>query len=511
MNARLLLTPVLALALAASAAPAQDRIDQGEAAINVMRPIVELLEPAENVPPALLVPEGMTVVRGVRLREDLLRSLAPGQEFTVTPEPGVVISCIVSEARRATDRYSTVVGFAGDDSQGDVLFSTYEDATAMILSVPSQRLRYRLQFAGGGLYQVWKIDEASLAPEAPPLQAPPELPRILEPDDDDYLPPEALEPGFGERVGGGCTGGTPILDQMVVYTPAARDAMGGDSAIRAEAAIAVEALNTAFSSSAMSTRARLIYCNVIAYTEGADQGVDLDRLRNTTDGFMVQVHTIRDAVNADMVILYNNQGTGNGYCPGGTPTYSGSPFCTSAWWRAAATFTHAHEVGHNMGGGHNVADGGACGPSYGVGWRFTGTDSNGYCTVLAYPTGFYTRVLRWSNPNISYQGTPTGVAIGLPNEAFNARVLIDNDDTIEGFELTRFDMYVEIGPAPFIEIGTYAFPYNTLAEGVAAISVPSTGAAESPTLYLRNSTLVNLTISKEMTIIPCGGAVTIGN
>lgn len=511
MNTPIRCSAALALMLAASATSAQIVFDPAENIAGQAALPVELFEPAENVPAAAFVPEGFSVVQGIRLRADLLRSLAPGQEFTISPEPGVSIRCIVSDARKAAERTAVVVGLAGDDAAGSVLFSTYEDATAMVLSVPSQRLRYRLQFAGNGLYQVWKADESVLAPEAPPLQAPPELPRVVEIDDDDYLPPEELEDQFGERVGGGCTGGTIILDQMVVYTPAARDAMGGDSAIRAEAALAVEVLNTACANSSMSTRARLVYCSLINYTEGVDQDTDLTRLRDTNDGFMDGVHTTRDNVNADMVILYNNQGSGIGYCPGGAPTYTGSPFCTAAWWRAAATYTHAHENGHNLGAGHNVADGGACGPSYGVGWRFTGNDSNGYCTVVAYPTGFYTRVLHFSNPNISYQGTPTGIAIGQPNEAFNTRVIIDNDNTVEDFELTRFDIYVDIGSAPIVEIGTYAFPYNTLAEGIAAITVPSTGAAESPTLYIRNDTGVNLTITKEMTIVACGGAVTIGS
>ncbi len=512
MNTRRLLRPALIAVLLSSAAFAQEQIVPDGPGINFAAPIVELFEPADNVPAAQMVPTGFTVVQGIRLRNDLLSRLAPGKQFTITPEPGVVISCIVSEIRGSADRNRVVVGLAGQDSAGHVHFSTHEDATAMLLDVPALKLRYRLQFAGGGLYQVWKIDESQFPPEeCPGHGVVPELPRVLEPDDDDYIPPEAMEPDFGERVGGGCTAGTPILDHMVVYTAAARDAMGGTSAIRAEAALAVELMNTACANSAISTRARLVYCNLITYTEGVDQDEDLDRLRGTSDGYMDSVHSTRDTVNADMVILYNNQGSGLGYCPGGTPSYAGSPFCTAAWWRAAATYTHAHEVGHNLGCGHNTADGGACGPAYGVGWRWTGNDSNGYCSVMAYGTSFYSRVLHYSNPSVTYQGVATGVTIGLANQAHNTRVITDNDNTVEGFELTRYDIYVDIGSSPLVEIGTYAFPYNTLIEGVNAIDVPNTGAAEPPTLYLRNSTTVNLTISKEMTIVPCGGAVTIGN
>lgn len=514
MSIRHFFLAALGLTIYATAAQSQpgDAEEPPEQPAEAM-PIVELFEPAADVPRAGVIPQGCTVVHGVRMPIDLHAVLVPGRRFTLTPEPGVVISCVVATARQDMEHTLVITARTEDDPQGTVVFAMYDSAVATVLSVPSLRLRYRLHYMGNGDYQVWRLDEAALPPEAPPLAAPPGPPMVRLPGDDDWQPDDKWEPpddGSEPREGGGCTGSTPILDHLVVYTPAARDAMGGDAAIRAEAALAVEICNTAYANSAMSTRARLVYCNVISYTEGPDQDTDLDRLQDPDDGYMDGVHTTRDNVNADMVILYNNQGSGLGYCPSGVPAYN-VMFCTVAWWRAAATFTHAHETGHNLGGGHDVANGGACGPSYGVGHLFNGTDGNGYCTMMAYPDATHSRVQHYSNPNVSYQGTPTGIPIGQPGEAYNARVLTDNDNTVEDFELTRFDIYVNFAWAG-AENGTYAQPYNTMTEGINAIAVPSTGAADVPNLYVRTGTTTwTGTISKRMTITPCSGGVTVGD
>ncbi|CAG0964244.1 hypothetical protein PHYC_00895 [Phycisphaerales bacterium] len=495
---------LMTLVLLAGAASAQQAAPAPIAPPEALPPAVTLFHDDPAIAPPARVPDGLVQVKSVFLDAAGLRRLVPGQEVLLSPDAGPAESWYVDSVARPADNIRIVRCRHSTDPTGYAAFVTYDDATAMTLQVASRRATYRLQFAGNGQYHVWRIDPATLPPEGMPLAPPAEPPRQLDPSDDDYVPE-----GYGGRNPGGCNGGNRVLDILSVYTVEARDAIGGTSAMRAECALAVDHANTAYINSSMSTRMRLVYCNEIAYTESGDQNIDLPRLRDTADGFMDGVHTTRDNVNADIVQLVINSGSGLGYCPGGAPTYAGSPFSTGAWWRIAVTYTTAHETGHNLGGGHNVADGGACGPSYGVGWRFFGTDSNGYCTVIAYPTATYTRVLHYSNPSVNYQGTPTGVTIGLPNEAHNQRVLTDNDNTMEGFELTRYDIYVDFAYGG-IEIGTASLPYNTVAEGVANIDTPNTGAGENPTLYIDAGTQAyHATISKAMTIIPCGGSVTI--
>ena len=472
---------------------------------------IPLFLAAPGVEPAADIPQEYDHSQSITLNAAALRKAVPGRQFLISPEPGVIDQWTVesvTEPRMDQGGYRIVRMSMANDPTAYAAFCTYEDATAMTMQIASRKVTYRLQYLGNDAYHVWKLDPANTPNEGDVHGALPDFPpRVVGPDDDDWRP----EGGYTPRDAGGCGEVNQVMDIMIVYTGDARDAIGGTTAMRAECALAVDHANTAYIGSAMSTRMRLVYCDFVSYTESGDQDIDLPRLRSTNDGFMDGVHTIRDTVNADMVALVNNTGSGLGYCPGGAPTYASSPFNTCRWTRVAATFTLAHECGHNQGAGHDVANGGACGPSYGVGHLF-GPSGDGWCTVMAYPTSSNPRVLRFSNPNVTYNGYATGVAIGAANEAFNARVIIDNDNTIENFESTRYDIYVDFGFNGFpIEAGTAAFPYNTTAEGVAAIDTPNVGAGESPTLYMTTGSQNYIgTISKVMNIIPCGGPVTIG-
>ena len=86
-----------------------------------------------------------------------------------------------------------------------------------------------------------------------------------------------------------------------------------------------------------------------------------------------------------------------------------------------------HEIGHIMGCNHGVTNNGVDDDglhNYSIGYHFTGLDSNGYRTVMAYSRTGETRVPYFSNPNVNYQGVPTGgVPDGLAVTANNASTL----------------------------------------------------------------------------------------
>ncbi len=470
------------------------------------RPGVFLFAEDATIPAPASIPTEMIQVKSILLDQAALSRLRVGNSAILSPENDAEEWIVDSVSNPNPDTRIVRLRHATDPT-GYCAFLTYQDATAMTLHMPSRKQTYRLHFVGGGQYHIWRVNRDALEMEGSPLQVGEEPVRITPPDDIP-LPP----PGYDDRDAGACGGTSRVLDILIVYTAETRDAAGGTTAIRAEAALAVDHFNTAAIGSSMSTRMRLVYCNLIDYIEANDQDIDLPRLRATADGFMDDVHTTRSSVNADMVELIVNSGSGLGYCPGGAPTYTGSPFNTGAWWRIAATFTTAHECGHNLGAGHDAAVEPPCGPAYGAGWRWTGNDANGYCSVVAYPTSFYERILRYSNPNINYQGVATGHA----TQGFNVQVIINNDNTVEAFEATRYDIYVNFAWGG-VEAGTAAFPYDTMAEGVANIDVPNTGASEDSTpsvvavamSWTAGTQTYQTTISKAMTIIPCGGEVTL--
>ncbi len=504
----------LALGLSSGAALGQGQIPDAEQAIAADEVVThqwgELFGPS-NIAPAAATGEGATTVRTISLDVNLMRRVNIGDRLEITPEPNMTELWLVADVERRANGVQVVRMSQPMNPSAMATFVTIDDATAMTMQVAGDKRNYRLQYAGNNQYHVWKFNPGAMTPEAEAGHGE-HIPRVnvKVPGDDDYVP----EDGFGERDGGGCNNGNPVLDVWLLYTVAARDALGGTTATRAECALAVEHANTAYIGSSMTTRMRLVAATETSYDDSATtQDTDLDRLTGTADGFIDSIHATRDTYNADMVHMITNNGSGLGWCGGTTPDYD-ICFSVSHYSRVAATFTLAHETGHNLGCAHDRANASGCNAtSYAYGHRFFGTDSNGYCTVMAYPDGTYERVLRFSNPNVSYVGTPTGIAIGQPNEAYNAQVIRDTDNLVEDHELTRFDIYVDFGFSGFpAEIGTATFPYNTLPEGITNIDLPNTGSGESPTMYVdAGSTTYTGTISKVMTIVPCGGSVTIGN
>jgi len=129
-----------------------------------------------------------------------------------------------------------------------------------------------------------------------------------------------------------------------------------------------------------------------------------------------------------------------------------------------------------------------------------------YRTVMAYAPG--TRIPYFSNPDVTYQGVPTGVPIGQPNEAHNAMVITETRRSRELYRL--LDIWVDFS-AGFIELGTFSFPYNTVIEGANAITTSvDTAVLDFPTLYIKaGSRTEGITISKRMRLEACGGLVRI--
>lgn len=468
----------------------------------------ELFLPGVEGPHAPFQPE-FTPVRAVTIDEHVFKGLIPGATARITLDEGTVYTITVDSSQQRTPDLRVVTGNVTSTvpgSAGRVTFVRLEDATVMQLHMPAERRIYRLQYLPGGSYEVCLVDDTNEPLCDGGRLTPPTPPRVLDSSDDDWRPergPDGEDPAPG--FGGGCSEGTPMIDVWVLYTPAARDADGSDSVIRADGALAVELANEAYANSGVSQRMRLVRCTLISYTEGSGLDVDLDRLTDTSDGIMDSVHATRDTINADLVSLFTNTGSGLGWC---VSTYDYGFSCVK-WSRATSTYSLAHETGHNMGCAHDRANA-DCGPAYNYGYGYTwvGDDSNTYSSVMSYGAG---RITHFSNPNITYQGVATGVATSSASSAYNTLVINNRDRTVEDFELTRWDTYVDHAYGGPFFLGTYPNPANSFALGVAFVAVPETGAGDVPNLYVRGDDSFVGTVSKEMTIIPCGGAVTIGN
>ena len=130
-------------------------------------------------------------------------------------------------------------------------------------------------------------------------------------------------------------------------------------------------------------------------------------------GPFAELQDIREELNADIVTLIS--GDDYGFCG---VAYLNSDV-SQTLVGCLGGFVLAHEVGHNLNCCHALGDGGGC-ENYsdsGRGHRFFGEDDEEYRTVMAYFPG--ARIDHFSNPNVLYEGTPTGI----PGEADSAAMI----------------------------------------------------------------------------------------
>ena len=209
------------------------------------------------------------------------------------------------------------------------------------------------------------------------------------------------------------------IDVAFVYTPAAREAAGGTAAIEALIDLMIAETNQAYAESGVRHRMALVARSEVPYTETGRESIDLERLRDPSDGYMDEAHTLRETSGADLVHLLDVNGLAGNAMLGGAFGRTSQRICCHG-------MVFAHETGHNLGLHHDRYElhktyGRTLGdPAYGyVNQRaFVRTVSpRDWMTIMAYNTqcadaGKWNckQLPRFSNPRQTWSGDPLGVA-----------------------------------------------------------------------------------------------------
>lgn len=198
------------------------------------------------------------------------------------------------------------------------------------------------------------------------------------------------------------------MDVLVVISPGSLAQLGGQPQAIAFAQGAVDSSNQAFVNSQMNARFQLAGVRFTSRADSGNSSTDLSWVRNDPE-----VAAWRNETGADMVglIAEFSNACGQGYLMGNPPGPGFAPnaFQVTARSCAIGNLSYAHEHGHNMGFQHNPENGSGPAFPYAFGHWVNGN----FRTVMSYSnpcTSGCTRRPYFSNPSVSFNGAPTGIA-----------------------------------------------------------------------------------------------------
>ena len=386
-----------------------------------------LFEEAASPPGVAARPEPAVLrQRWVRVNFDRLREASPqsvgGSDASQTLQLNLFPDAEFVARRKNVDRTPTGYVWVGELLNHEVSTVTLSvNGSAMVGSVTTANAAYAIRPADGGVHVIRQIDRSALPPEAPPIGV-----------DTAGLAADALPMADDGS----------LIDVLVVYTPSARVAQGGTSAIEALIDLGVSETNQSYANSGAVQRIRLVRKEEIAYTESGNMNADVNRLRDVGDGFMDGVHAVRDAYGADLVHLIENSNDSCGiafHMSEVSGAFATSAFGVTHYDCVSPNYSFAHEMGHNMGLRHDIYVDPATTPY---------PYSHGYVNQAAFPPGpvehrwrdimayenqcivagfSCPRVLYFSNPLNTYTDDPMGNATAdAVTSLNNTRVTVAN-------------------------------------------------------------------------------------
>jgi hypothetical protein len=378
-------------------------------------------------------------VRGAEPR-NLLTFLDPGKSATLHPSPGIAAERRVRidlGALSGNPRLELLDGtiyetretgreqrgnadltwrgklFLAGKEVGQMTLTAVSGRTAATITLPSGL--YQIEPLPGGEERLVEMAEAELPPCAggvsPHIQGG-GLPR--------------------PKMGKAAASGPSVIDVLVLYTPPVLVKLGSVDAVRANVQNAIDLANTSYQNSQINdVTVRLVGLEEMASFPVEDGGLADDEI--TAFQADPTPAALRKKYKADLVSLYvenmvdacgvgfemDKDGLGSGF----------APFAYSVIQRRCGPLTLAHEMGHNMGCAHDPDNAGVTPAETSFPYSFGHGVLSEFHTVMAYPGScgdVCLGIANFSNPDVSYNGTPTGIADQRDNHRTieNTRALV---------------------------------------------------------------------------------------
>ena len=216
-----------------------------------------------------------------------------------------------------------------------------------------------------------------------------------------------------------------IIDVLVAYTKKAASNYGDVKRELVE--LAIEEANHSFRLSNLGNiKLRLVHSYQTNYAEQGEHFQHLWRYADRGDGYMDEVHGLRDKHRADVAVLIVDDAAG---CGLSTRVYADAEeaFAVVHHECAAASYSVAHEIGHIIGARHELAlDKNMTPFPYGHGF----VNGSKWRDIMSYKVscGGCPRLPVWSSPQVLVKGE----AAGTP-DLDNARVISEQGARVAAF------------------------------------------------------------------------------
>lgn len=351
----------------------------------------------------------------VELRTGLLKS-SPQVAFNLFPGKRVVLTRDRIEEHK--DNYS----WYGASADGKASAILVVDGNEVDGNLRWEHEFYNIRSLGNGVHLVILIDQSRFKPEHGPEWT------LIEQEAALKAPPWWLMRERREKIStplkiSHTNAVTHYIGVVVAYTPAADSEVSNiDNHIQ----LAIDETNQSYSNSQVNPRVSLKHKYETSYTESSSIFTDKNRFKNTSDGYMDEIHGKLNTYGGDVAVLMCTEDAS--YC-GVADTIlvddETESFCVVNQDCATGYYSFAHEIGHLQGARHDTDNDSSTTPfAYGHGYHKSDLIWH-FRTIMSYSCGGLacSRVQYWSNPNVTKTFLFWTTPLGTASTEHNARVL----------------------------------------------------------------------------------------